>query len=208
MGVIKRGLLGGFSGRVGNIVGSSWKGIAVIKTLPLSVANPKTAKQIKQRVSFADTVLFAVQLLTQVIKPAWDRFASRMSGFNAFVSKNVKLYNEGTISPAVDFVILEGKMAATPAATVVKDDVTKTLSITWVDDSNEGLKLSNDVFICAAWTEDLVDIAVSAGDTVRGDTMSVVEFKAGADLSKKVVAGFGFIRADGTIVSAQTKYIE
>ena len=208
MGVIKRGLLGGFSGRVGNIVGSSWKGIAVIKTLPLSVANPKTAKQIKQRVSFADTVLFAVQILTEVIKPAWDRFASRMSGFNAFVSKNVKLYQEGTASPAVDFVILEGKMAATPASLITKDEVNKILEISWDDDSGSGLKLADDIFVGAAWTEDLIDIGTGDGVAKRVDGNAKVKFKAGADLSKKVVAGFGFVRADGTIVSAQTKYIE
>ena len=49
MGVIKQGILGGFSGKVANIVGSSWKGIPVIKSLPLSVANPQTAAQTTQR---------------------------------------------------------------------------------------------------------------------------------------------------------------
>jgi len=30
MGTIKKGILGGFSGKVGTVVGSSWKGIVLI----------------------------------------------------------------------------------------------------------------------------------------------------------------------------------
>jgi len=30
MGTIKRGILGGFSGKVANVVGTSWKGIALL----------------------------------------------------------------------------------------------------------------------------------------------------------------------------------
>ena len=48
MGILKQGILGGFSGKVANVVGTSWKGIAVIKAMPLSVANPKTAGQVAQ----------------------------------------------------------------------------------------------------------------------------------------------------------------
>ncbi len=40
MGIIKRGILGGFSNKVANVVGSSWKGINTMRALPLSVANP------------------------------------------------------------------------------------------------------------------------------------------------------------------------
>src|SRR5690606_508733 len=42
MGIIKQGILGGFSGKVGNVVGASWKGIDYIRSLPSSVSNPRT----------------------------------------------------------------------------------------------------------------------------------------------------------------------
>lgn len=38
MGTIKQGILGGFSGKVGNVVGASWKGIDYIRSLPSSVS--------------------------------------------------------------------------------------------------------------------------------------------------------------------------
>ena len=53
MGTIKKGIMGGFSGKVGNIVGASWKGIAYIRSLPASVHNPRTEKQVTQRNKFS-----------------------------------------------------------------------------------------------------------------------------------------------------------
>jgi hypothetical protein len=42
MGTIKQGILGGFSGKVGTVVGASWKGIAYMRSLPQKVKNPRT----------------------------------------------------------------------------------------------------------------------------------------------------------------------
>ena len=56
MGKIKQGILGAVSGKVGGVVGSSWKGIAYLKVLPASVANPNTAAQQTQRGAFSGIV--------------------------------------------------------------------------------------------------------------------------------------------------------
>jgi hypothetical protein len=45
MGKIKQGILGGFKGKVGTVIGSSWNGIAYMRGLAQSVKNPKTAGQ-------------------------------------------------------------------------------------------------------------------------------------------------------------------
>ena len=49
MGKISQGILGGVSGKVGNVVGGSWKGIDYLKIMPASVANPQTPAQMDQR---------------------------------------------------------------------------------------------------------------------------------------------------------------
>lgn len=46
MGTIKKGILGGFSGKVGTVVGSSWKGIAYMRSLPQNMKNPRTEGQV------------------------------------------------------------------------------------------------------------------------------------------------------------------
>lgn len=89
MGIIKRGILGGFSGKVGNVVGSSWKGISVLRVMPLSVGGETTVKQAEQRSAFGIISKFASSILTVWVKPLWDRHAQRMSGYNAFIQQNI-----------------------------------------------------------------------------------------------------------------------
>jgi hypothetical protein len=54
MGKIKQGILGGFKGKVGTVVGASWNGIAYMKGLPQSQKDPKTAAQMAQRAFFKE----------------------------------------------------------------------------------------------------------------------------------------------------------
>ena len=54
MGKIKQGILGGFRGTVGTVIGSSWNGIAYMKGKPQSVKNPRTDAQVQQRTFFKE----------------------------------------------------------------------------------------------------------------------------------------------------------
>lgn len=94
MAIIKRGILGGFSNKIGNVVGTSWKGISVMRSLPQSVHNPKTVAQEEQRTNFAVASKLGSQLLDAVIKPFWDKRAIRMSGYNLWVQKNLEVWKE------------------------------------------------------------------------------------------------------------------
>jgi hypothetical protein len=122
MGVIKRGILGGFSGKVANVVGTSWKGIAVMKSLPLSVANPNTLAQQTQRIALSEAVACGQDVTIEVIRALNNRWAGQMSGFNSFVSRAtpkfksgndlapyVKMFSEGTyVAPeGVDAIIVD-----------------------------------------------------------------------------------------------------
>jgi hypothetical protein len=49
MGTIKQCILGGFSGKVGTVIGASWKGINYMRSIPQHVKNPRTAGQVSRR---------------------------------------------------------------------------------------------------------------------------------------------------------------
>lgn len=110
MGVIKQGIMGGFSGKVGGIVGSSWKGIAVIKAMPLSVSQPNTTKQINAKNKFANTVNVATEILVDVIKPLLDRTAVKMSGYNAFMQINKGCFNQTGMTNYPQMKIARGRL--------------------------------------------------------------------------------------------------
>lgn len=201
MGVIKQGILGGFSGKVGGVVGSSWKGIAVMKAKPLSVANPRTAAQVAQRTQFAYCVAFAQLILASIIKPLWDRFAQNQSGYNAFMSTNQSLFAAALPSPAASLVISQGKMAATAIDSVTVTNASDEAYIGWVDDSGSGYKLATDVAygILVNATTGSVSVGEAAYTRDGGElAFTLAEAATTGDVFHAYLA---FKRADGTIVS-------
>jgi hypothetical protein len=144
MGVIKQGILGGVSGRIGNVVGSSWKGIAVLKSLPLSVANPRTVGQVAQRDKLKGIVALSRQILGSIIQPLWNPFAQRQSGYNAFVSQNIDTFTGDLFTEFADFFSQRGALTnvASPAVTATKDD--NTIQVTWTDNDGVADALGSD----------------------------------------------------------------
>lgn len=53
MGKYKQGILGPFSGKVGQVVGSFWNGVYYMRSLAPNVANPRTPEQMQVRANFA-----------------------------------------------------------------------------------------------------------------------------------------------------------
>ena len=110
MGVIKQGILGGFQNKVGAVIGSNWKGIATMRSRPISVANPRTGKQVAVRSEFTILVKMASALNATLIRPYWSRFAQKKTGANAFISAN---YGKmaGAVTTIPDRMILsQGKL--------------------------------------------------------------------------------------------------
>lgn len=91
MAVIKSGILGGLSGSIGNVTGSSWKGIAVLRTKPLSVANPNTPAQQAVRTPWALLTKLGSSITGVILQPVWNGIASKMSGYNLFLQQNSQL---------------------------------------------------------------------------------------------------------------------
>lgn len=108
MAIIKRGILGGFSNKIGNVVGTSWKGISVMRSLPQGVHNPRTPSQTRQRRKFATVSAIGSSILDLVIKPYWDPIAIRMSGYNKFVSETLKEQEENMSVIMEDVKLLYG----------------------------------------------------------------------------------------------------
>ena len=52
MGKIKTGILGGFQGKVGTVIGSTWRGESIMRALPKTAAKAPTESQRIQRLKF------------------------------------------------------------------------------------------------------------------------------------------------------------
>ena len=133
MGKIKQGILGGFKGKVGTVIGSSWNGIAYMKGLPQSQKDPKTAAQIAHRAFFSEVQDIVSQLTYEQLVFLFPNSAKGMSRRNALVQQlaAAKVVEEGAMH-----VDLANLTTIGNAPTADLPDVTVTASrsnliITW-----------------------------------------------------------------------------
>lgn len=110
MGVIKQGILGGFQNKVGAVIGSNWKGIATMRSRPISVANPRTGKQVAVRSDFSTLVKMASALNATLIRPYWSRFAQKKTGANAFISANFSKLAGNVTNIPNRLILSQGKL--------------------------------------------------------------------------------------------------
>lgn len=198
MGVIKRGILGGFSGKVANVVGSSWKGIAYMKSMPLSVANPQTTAQTTQRNAFGKTVEIAGAILADWVKPLWDRFAQGMSGYNAFVQANVGLCPDGVFVPN-NFIMSRGALYKGEIVSVIGDNSSNTITyeLTTALGPNG---LATDLIYLMVFNATQNYWIVEAGSYDRGqDAYVITDDQMGT--GDQMYTWLAYRRLDGTMVS-------
>lgn len=201
MAIIRQGILGGFSGKVANVVGSSWKGIAIMKSRPLSVANPRTAGQVAQRTKFSNVVAFAKEILSVFIKPLWDRFAVQASGFNDFVRVNISQFESEMPSVPADLVTSQGKMEETEMDTCASTEGAAEVDITWTDDSGEGYKLATDLVYAVVVNETQEVVSAIASTATRADELATLTIDSRTEAGDVIHVYVSFRRADGTVVS-------
>ena len=130
MGIIKRGILGGVANKIGNVVGSSWKGIATLRSLPLSVANPNTLAQRTNRNSFSIMSKLGSDVLATVCQPLWNRDAKQMSGFNAYVMYNKRAYDEDWLTWLANPIMSKGVLSSELLTVALSADSESVVS-TW-----------------------------------------------------------------------------
>jgi len=204
MGVIKQGILGGFSGKVANVVGSSWKGIAVIKSLPLSVANPQTAGQVAQRTAFTAAVALAVNILTTIVKPLWDRFAQLQSGYNAFIQANIAHFDGSGDLTYADLDISSGSLLGVPIDSVTGTNGSSNVVVAWSDNSGTGNALATDECYVLVLNETTGAYGVSSAVSTRTTETATAVMSEECTTADTLHAYLAFRKADGTLVSPTT----
>lgn len=88
MGTISKGILGGFSGTVGPVVGASWNGIDYIRSRPYSAGRIPSPAQQAQQARFG-LMVGVLRPLNSFLGLSFRRAAKGMSGLNLAVRYNI-----------------------------------------------------------------------------------------------------------------------
>lgn len=99
MGIIKNGILGGFSGKVGSVVGVPWRDIDAIRALAKPRTHPVSQAELLQRAKMA-TVSSFLQPMRDLLEVGYRNFAVKKDGANAaqsHVMKNAIVVKENDV---------------------------------------------------------------------------------------------------------------
>ena len=108
MGKIKQGILGGFKGKVGTVIGASWNGIAYMRGLAQSVKNPKTAAQLQQRAYFKDLQSLVGQLTDEQLQSLFPTVMRGMTRRNMLTRQLAAAAAVVDDVKSVDLSMMEG----------------------------------------------------------------------------------------------------
>ncbi len=169
MATFEKGILGGFSGKVGNVVGGTWKGKSYMRSVPGKRTKPSSVKQLVQQAKFSLIVLF-FHTFSGLLNLSFRSFAVKVTGFNSAVAYGLKNAVTGNY-PAFDIAYPQVLIARgdLPNATNPKAAATGSgfINFDWVSNAGVGLAKATDKTILLIYCPALKQAIYTVGSSTR-----------------------------------------
>lgn len=171
MGKIKNGILGPFSGKVGNVVGATNNGVHYMRVIPANVTDPKTDKQLAQRQRFG-LITSTLKTFRPVVNIGFRKKTRNTTPANRALSYNLKNAVAGDYPDLeVDFaafMVARGDLTSAIALAAVSDNPGE-LVLSWTDNSGSGSAKADDVLIAACYDAETGDLFYRLEAAARED---------------------------------------
>jgi Family of unknown function (DUF6266) len=201
MGKLNEGILGGFSGIVGPVVGARWRNVNVIRSRPPRKRRRSSEDQKKQMAKMALMSPF-VRPLRNLLNSTYHQENIQKSCFNKALSYNMRNAISGDYPAfAIDYarvVMGVGDLLNVEHPQISSDETGK-LTFSWRDNSNEGSARTTDQFFAAVYCEELKRwVTVKNGNPRNAGSykLDVAAFNG-----KAVQTYIGFLSADARFVT-------
>ncbi len=160
-----QGILGAFSGKLGNVIGTFWKGKSIMRIVPANVANPNTPAQQAMRARFTLLVQF-LSTNAKFFKIGFSAMSAKITELNAAFRANyeagvtglypsLKIDAKNLVTSKGDLASLNGFAAAST--------VPNTIELTWNDNSGDQ----------GASNTDKINVAVF--DEATGESVTILQ---------------------------------
>ncbi|MBP0904960.1 DUF6266 family protein [Mariniflexile gromovii] len=175
MGTFSKGILGGFSGKVGNVVGARWRGKDIMRSLPTRGTYAPTQAQIDQRDRFTTVIKF-ITPIKEILSAYFGKQQGDKSSFNLATGYHIKyaLLPDPLGGYNIDYpkvLIAKGDLRGISNGAVTLD-VGQTITITWDDNSGQGNAQASDGLVAVAYCEAL-DLFITANPAGTRDLTTV-----------------------------------
>jgi hypothetical protein len=192
MGTIIKGILGGFSGKVGTVVGGSWKGTDYMRSKGRNRNLNPTEKQRSQQLKFALIMRF-VQPMAALLDVSFRNFAIRMTGINNAFAYNITNAVTGTYpSFEIDYslaLVSRGDLpnALAPAVTTGAGSL---VTFSWTDNSGVGKARNTDQAILVAYCPTVKQAIYTTAGGMRSDLTGELNLLPFIGLAVETYIGF------------------
>lgn len=202
MGRINKGILGGFSGKVGSVVGGNWKGIDYMRSKGNRGNFTATEAQAAQQLKFGMAVRF-VTSMSGLVAIGFRNYANRQTGANGAVSYLLKNAISGTY-PAFSIVYADVLVSRGDLPNVLAPAVTmgagSLLTYNWTDNSGVGIAKATDKVILAAYCPAFNQCIYTTGSAARSAITDVLNL---ATFSGEVAETYiGCLSEDGRNIAS------
>ena len=171
MATLKKGILDGFRGKVGTVIGSTWKGKDVMRALPDTAGNKPSERQLAQQQRFGMIMGF-LKLFMPLTRIGFRTNNREMTAQNAAVSYNLANAVEGTYPNqgiAYDKVMLsQGTLAAADALSAESTGRTS-LTLSWHPGTGSSHDSPSDPVMAAVYDPENGESLNFIGCASRGD---------------------------------------
>lgn len=201
MAIFSKGILGGFSGKVGNVIGSTWRGKDVLRSLPTKRNRVATQSQLDQQEKFS-LILKFMSTMTALLNTTYKAYGKGISAVNAAVSYNLQNGISGAASPFnlnyPTILLSRGDLPNTSSATAVAE-AGNAVKFTWENNAGLGKAKATDKVILVVYCPALSHTVYIQGGNMRSElTQSLT---VAAFTGETVETWLAFIADNGTVVS-------
>ena len=174
MGIIDRGILGGFSGKIGNVVGARWRGKDIMRVVPRKSSKEPTIAQLEQRAKFTAATKFL-----NPIKPVLNVYYGVPQGdksrLNMALSYHIKEAISGVYpSYTIDYskvMFAKGNLLGLTGETLVL--TVNELTISWENNSSQSNALATDELLVLIYNQNTDTIEIIESAVTRADAILV-----------------------------------
>lgn len=204
MATFYKGILGGFSGKTGSVIGTNWKGRSVMRSLPGKRTKASTQAQLDQQEKFKLAIGF-LSGMADLLSISFGSFASNVSGYNAAVSYNLQKAVVGNASPfSIDFSLAQVSLGVLPGASNPKAVAVagNKVKFDWDDNAGVGKAAATDIVLLVAFCAETQRSVYTAAGAMRSGLTQTLDTSVFA--GKAVETWIAFMSIDGKKSSDST----
>lgn len=207
MAIFTRGILGPFSGKVGAIVGATWKGKPIMRSAPKKSTKPPSAAQLLSRKEFQVTERF-LNPMSKWIDTSYSIDPPDMTKRNlasSYHKKNALIITGDTVTMDCPKALVS--MGELRAIDVTTASITggNALALSWVDNSNQGLANADDLLLVVLYAPATHEYYFSQDAATRQDGSVLLPLPSGFE-GMEVHCWAGF-RDAVTGLTADSRYV-